>query len=68
MSGTAAGGVIAWHTVANVYYLLRKSDGKEVSRRFIHDLLEFVEILAFRSPEARAAAHIPPVEGQPMQG
>ena len=46
-------GYMAWHTIANVYFRLRKASGDgAAARQFIRDLLAFVEVV----PTGTAAA------------
>ncbi|MGI9114404.1 MAG: type II toxin-antitoxin system VapC family toxin [Chthoniobacterales bacterium] len=46
--------VMAWHTVANVYYLLRRAETDAVARKFISELLVFV---AVARSDTRAVLH-----------
>ena len=48
-------GHIAWHTGANIYYLLRRDRGDGPARQFIHDMLDFVEIVAAGTAQAKHA-------------
>lgn len=36
---------LAWHTIANTYYLLRPTTGDRVAREFISQLLLFVDVV-----------------------
>ena len=47
-------GAIAWHTLANAYYLA--DDGKQ-ALKFFDDLLSFVEVAGGDTESARAAIH-----------
>ena len=47
-------GAIAWHTLANAYYLA--DDGKQ-ALKFFDDLLAFVEVVGGDTESARAAIH-----------
>jgi predicted nucleic acid-binding protein len=48
-------GIVAWHTIANLYYILRKHHSDALARRFIHDLLDFLEVAATGTPQAKHA-------------
>lgn len=52
-------GVIAWHTVSNLYYLLGGSGTEEGSRRFITDLLSFLQVAAGTADDVRFALTLP---------
>lgn len=52
-------GFIAWHTIANVYYLLQKGGMSAQARRFIHDLLIFVEVVPSGTSAAKHALALP---------
>jgi predicted nucleic acid-binding protein len=47
-------GAIAWHTLANAYYLA--DDGKQ-ALKFFDDLLSFVEVVGGDTESARTAIH-----------
>jgi predicted nucleic acid-binding protein len=47
-------GAIAWHTLANTYYLA--DDGKQ-ALKFFDDLLSFVEVVGGDTESARTAIH-----------
>lgn len=51
-------GFVAWHTVSNVYYLLQPSRGQESARRFIVELLGFIEVAPTDSESLRYAARL----------
>jgi hypothetical protein len=36
--------VAAWHTISNVYYVLRPAQGNVTARKFISDLLAFCDV------------------------
>lgn len=40
----AINGYIAWHTLSNFYYLISSSSGKAITKRFLSDLLKFIEV------------------------
>lgn len=52
-------GFIAWHTVANVYYMLQKGGKAQASRQFIHDLLAFVEVVPSGTSAVKHALVLP---------
>lgn len=47
--------VLAWHTIANLYYLLRASAGDRKARTFITALLDFAEVAATGSDSVQRA-------------
>ena len=51
-------GFIAWHTVSNLYYILRKSLGDEAARGFIATTLDIVEVARVGTAEAKHALHL----------
>lgn len=54
-----ASAAMAWHSVANLYYLLRKSQGDAEARQFIRELLGYVEVIATGTAEAKHAMALP---------
>jgi hypothetical protein len=52
-------GFIAWHTIANVYYVLQKGGKAVQARQFIHDLLMFVEVVPSGTSSAKHALALP---------
>lgn len=48
-------GFIAWHSVANFYYLVVPKLGKKSTKGFISDLLDFVQIAPAKTQELRWA-------------
>ena len=50
---------IAWHSLSNVYYIMRKQCGDRVAREFAAILLEDFEIPATGSASAKHALHLP---------
>lgn len=54
-----ATGFIAWHTLSNVYYLLRPKDGATAARAFLSDLLAFVGVAPVSTANAKFAASLP---------
>ncbi|MDQ6940213.1 MAG: PIN domain-containing protein [Verrucomicrobiota bacterium] len=51
--------VIAWHTISNVYYILRGARSDSVARRFILELLQFAEIAGGDSEAVQRALALP---------
>ncbi|MGI8436719.1 MAG: type II toxin-antitoxin system VapC family toxin [Chthoniobacterales bacterium] len=47
--------VLAWHTLSNLYYLLRPTKGDKEARTFITGLLVFSEVAATSRESARQA-------------
>lgn len=52
---TPGSGVIAWHTVSNIYYMLRPVRGDASTRRFLNDLIVFAEVASGGTSSIRAA-------------
>ncbi len=52
---TPRAAVLAWHTVANVYYLLCGAGGDVAARRFISDLVRFTEVIGGTNDSIRRA-------------
>ncbi len=52
-------GFIAWHTIANVYYMLQKGGKSLTARQFIHDLLAFLEVIPSGTSAAKHALALP---------
>lgn len=52
-------GTVAWHTIANIHYLMRKNRGGEAAREFIRDLIEFVDVIATGTADVRHALQSP---------
>lgn len=50
---------IAWHTIANIYYMLQKGGHATQARQFIHDLLVFVEVVPSGTSAAKHALALP---------
>jgi predicted nucleic acid-binding protein len=51
-------GFLAWHTVSNLYYVLRKSAGESFARAFIATTLDHLEVAPTGTPEAKHALHL----------
>jgi predicted nucleic acid-binding protein len=54
-----ATGFIAWHSVANFYYLVVSKRGASVTRAFLLDLLRFVQVAPTSTDSVRYAASLP---------
>jgi predicted nucleic acid-binding protein len=50
---------IAWHSLSNVYYILRKQCGDEPAREFIAILLDVFEIPGAGTAAAKSALRLP---------
>ena len=46
---------IAWHSVSNLYYILRANKNEASTRQFISELLDFVNIAPSSTEQARKA-------------
>lgn len=55
----ACEGFLAWHSAANLYYLMRPKRGGDDARRLIGRLTEIVEIPATDTKSLRQAAALP---------
>jgi predicted nucleic acid-binding protein len=51
----AGNGAVAWHTIANIHYVMRKNGGGEAARELIRDLIEFVDVVATGTADVRHA-------------
>lgn len=54
----AVRGFVAWHTVSNFYYLVAARRGAAATRRFIDELMQFVEIAPTTTVHLRTAASL----------
>lgn len=52
---TAGSAVVAWHSISNLYYMLRPARGDANARRFLSDLLTFAEVASGGTSAIRAA-------------
>lgn len=52
-------GYLAWHSVANLYYLVAPARGRDDARKFVVDLLGFLEIAPTGTESVRQAAAMP---------
>ena len=50
---------VAWHTVANFFYLVRPARGAEQTRDFLVDLTGFVAVASSSTADLRFAASLP---------
>jgi predicted nucleic acid-binding protein len=50
---------IAWHTVANLYYLLRRSHGDKDARRFIQELVGWADVISTSTADVKRALALP---------
>ena len=51
-------GFVAWHSVSNFYYLVSPVRGKEDTRRFLLELIEFIEVAPAATDGLRYAARL----------
>ena len=51
-------GYVAWHTIANIYYLVRPKRGKGDARSFLLELAEFVEVAPTTTESLRQAGRL----------
>lgn len=51
-------GVMAWHTVANFYYLCVPARGRSSTREFVRELSEFVAIASTSTDDLRYAVQL----------
>jgi predicted nucleic acid-binding protein len=49
---------IAWHSLSNVYYILRKQEGKERAREFVAILLDIFEVPGAGTSAAKSALRL----------
>jgi predicted nucleic acid-binding protein len=54
-----ARGVVAWHTLANLHYLVAPRRGRASTRRFIGDLCTFLEVAPTATEHVRHAIELP---------
>lgn len=52
-------GHIAWHSVANFYYLVSPAHGRADARQFVVDLVAFLEVAPTGTEGVRQAARLP---------
>lgn len=52
-------GMMAWHSVASFYYLVRSSRGDADTREFISELLGFLRVVAGDTNSVRSALALP---------
>ena len=53
---SGARGFVAWHTVSNFFYLVSARQGAAATRRFIEELMQFVDIAPTTTVHLRAAS------------
>lgn len=59
LQANPGGGMMAWHGVANFYYLARSSRGDADTRDFIGELLGFLRVVAGDTNSVRSALALP---------
>ncbi len=52
---SAGAALIAWHTVSNIYYVLRGARNDTFARRFISDMLRFADVAGGHTEGVRQA-------------
>lgn len=52
-------GFIAWHSIANFFYITAKYDNKQQSKRFIAELCGFLTIVPVSNQDLLAALNLP---------
>ena len=52
-------GYVAWHSVANFYYLVAPTRGRDDARAFVVDLVGFVDVAPASAESVRHAARLP---------
>jgi predicted nucleic acid-binding protein len=52
-------GFIAWHSVANIFYIISKTTTKEKAKSFIVKLCQFVQVVPTGNTEILYAANLP---------
>lgn len=52
-------GIVAWHTVANLYYLMRGPRADDEVRRFIAELLGFLDVAGGTNEDVEYALDLP---------
>ena len=54
-----ARGFVAWHTVSNFFYLVSATQGAAVTRRFVAELITFIDIAPTTTTHLRGACQLP---------
>jgi len=52
-------GFIAWHSIANFFYITAKGDNKQQSKQFILELCSFLHIVSVSNPDLMNALALP---------
>ena len=50
---------IAWHSISNLYYLVKPTHGDATTRNFIRELIEFVQVAQTDTTSIRFATQLP---------
>ena len=50
---------VAWHSISNFYYLVSSEQGKDASRSFLKELVNFVEVAPINTGSLRRALALP---------
>ena len=56
MEQTSRSAFVAWHTIATLYYIASRERGDDTVRRFILELIEYVEVAETNTESIRYAA------------
>ncbi len=52
-------GFIAWHSIANVFYLTARGNNKQQSKKFIDELCDFLHIVSVSNQDLMIALELP---------
>ena len=50
---------VAWHSLSNLFYILRRDPGSTIARRFVQELLEYAEVVPTGTADAKHALALP---------
>ena len=59
LASSGNGAFVAWHSVSNLYYVLRRSRGDSRARQFIAELFEFISVAETTTDDVLYAASLP---------
>jgi len=59
LEANPSSGFIAWHSIANIFYIISKAISKEKAKSFIVKLCQFVQIVPTSNTEVLYAANLP---------
>jgi predicted nucleic acid-binding protein len=52
-------GYVAWHSIANLYYLVAPARGRHDARSFVADLVRFIDVAPASAESVRVATRLP---------